>query len=118
MNEQFREAHPELDPSITLSKIRHLKDLLTEVAAKPEIDLESSTVAIAFIFIEKLILKGFITKANRKVVAAACLVLAAKTNDPKFAIGQDFYIPLFEVRTPLISFLLFLPSSNHSLPCQ
>lgn len=85
-----------MDPSITLSKIRRLKELLVEVASKPDIDLEASTVAIAYVFLEKLILNHYLTKANRKLVAAACLMLAAKTNDPKFAVGQDFYSPLYE----------------------
>jgi len=86
-----------LDPSLTLSKIRKVKDLLVEVASKPDIDLEASTVAISYVFFEKLVMNHFVTKANRKLVAAACLMLAAKTNDPKFVVGQNFYSPLYEV---------------------
>ena len=97
MNDQFRETHPDLDPSLTLSKIRKVKDLLVEVASKPDIDLEASTVAISFVFFEKLVMNHFVTKANRKLVAAACLMLAAKSNDPKFVVGQNFYSPLYEV---------------------
>jgi len=97
LNDQFRETHPDLDPSLTLSKIRKVKDLLVEVASKPDIDLEASTVAISYVFFEKLVMNHFVTKANRKLVAAACLMLAAKSNDPKFVVGQNFYSPLYEV---------------------
>jgi len=31
LNERFRDSHPEIDPSITLSKIRRLKELMIEV---------------------------------------------------------------------------------------
>ena len=33
LNERFRETHPEIDPSITLSKIRRLKQLLIKAGA-------------------------------------------------------------------------------------
>ena len=103
LNDQFRSSHPELDPSITLSKIRRLKALLVAagqvgrrcrhgvqrgVLAPPrkrwqearttqiwsgvgwgwgtraasffdgtqEVDLEASTMACAFAFVERLIL--------------------------------------------------------------
>ena len=104
--------------------MRHLKDLMVEVGSKPDIDLEASSVALAFIYLEKLIMKGFVTKANRKVVSAACLVLAAKTNDPKFVVGQDFYQPLYEVSFPLSLFLasfhffdIFIFSLSSSFDC-
>ena len=43
-------------------------------------------MAMSFVYIERLILKNVLRKANRKVLAGACLILAAKANDPKFVI--------------------------------
>ena len=32
LNQKFRQKHPELDPSLTLSQIRRMKELMVEVA--------------------------------------------------------------------------------------
>ncbi|KAF9585926.1 CDK5 and ABL1 enzyme substrate 1 [Lunasporangiospora selenospora] len=97
LNEHFRSRHPNIDPSITLSKIRRIKsDLL---AISEELDLEISTVALAYAYFEKLILKGSwkgkesgatpadsasspVTKENRRLVASY------KVNEPKRAPGE------------------------------
>lgn len=81
LNDQFRQIHPSLEPSLTLSKIRKLKVYL--VKAAEQAGLELSTVAKAFTFFEKLVLKGLVGKANRKLVGATCLLLATKANDSK-----------------------------------
>lgn len=81
LNEQFRQAHPGLDPSLSLSKIRNLKANLVRVSEA--LALELSTTAKAFVFFEKLCLGDLVNKANRKLVGAACLLLAAKVNDAK-----------------------------------
>ncbi|KAG0242873.1 CDK5 and ABL1 enzyme substrate 1 [Actinomortierella wolfii] len=103
LNEHFRNQHPNIDPSITLSKIRKIKsDLL---AISEDLDLEISTVALSYAYFEKLILKGskpesdtgdrpseprqpLVTKENRKLVACVCLLLAYKINEPKRPAGE------------------------------
>ncbi|KAI8805683.1 hypothetical protein BJ742DRAFT_400684 [Cladochytrium replicatum] len=124
LNAHFREAHPNVDPSITLSQIRSLKLRLLEIGLS--VDLELSSVASAYVYIEKLISKRVVTKANRRLVAATCLFLAAKVNDPKeisysrlldaidktFDIGRkDVYQNEIPVYTAL-QFELFLPPSQ------
>ena len=57
LNEKFRQKHPNLDPSITLSQIRKVKQLLLNVAV--DANLELSSVAKAYAYFEKLLLKVF-----------------------------------------------------------
>ena len=79
LNEKFRERHPNLPPSLTLSKIRNLKKetLLTCVS----IGIEISTVAIAMINFERLCMKSLVTKYNRRLSMAVSLLLAVKFNE-------------------------------------
>ncbi|XP_068710833.1 CDK5 and ABL1 enzyme substrate 1-like isoform X3 [Montipora foliosa] len=79
LNEQFREKFPNL--SITLTKLRSLKKDIMKIASTQECQLDPATVAYAFVYFEKLILKEKINKANRKLLAGSCLLLAAKFND-------------------------------------
>ncbi|KAJ3108883.1 hypothetical protein HDU97_010155 [Phlyctochytrium planicorne] len=81
LNEHFRDNHPTVDPTLTLSQIRSLKSKMMDVGNS--VNLELSTVASAYVFFEKLVLKNFVSKSNRKLTAACCLLLAAKVNDPK-----------------------------------
>jgi hypothetical protein len=79
LNEQFRERHQELPPSLTLSKIRKMKKTLLLVCMG--MDIEVATVALACIYLEKLCLKGVVTKANRRLSMAICTMLAFKFNE-------------------------------------
>ncbi|CAO3675691.1 unnamed protein product [Umbelopsis vinacea] len=81
LNEIFRSAHPEIPQEITLSKIRAIKSHLLEIGK--ELDLEVSSVAHAYVYFEKLVMKNIITKKNRKLIAGCCLFLATKVNEPK-----------------------------------
>uniref|UniRef100_A0AAY5EDR3 Cdk5 and Abl enzyme substrate 2b n=1 Tax=Electrophorus electricus TaxID=8005 RepID=A0AAY5EDR3_ELEEL len=74
MNETFKEKFPHI--KLTLTKIRSLKREMRE--AGEECGLQPASVAVAFAYFEKLVLQGRLSKANRKLVAAACLLLAAK----------------------------------------
>eukprot|EP01038_Epipyxis_sp_PR26KG_P012988 gene12988-17416_t len=79
LNEEFRERHPHLPPSLTLSRIRKLKKRILLFCLSIEIEL--STVAIAFINFERLCLKCLVTKANRRLAMAVSIVLAYKFNE-------------------------------------
>ncbi|KAI8099832.1 uncharacterized protein BX664DRAFT_322225 [Halteromyces radiatus] len=81
LNEQFRLAHPDIPSEITLTKIRSIKSHLLEIGKA--VDLEISTLAHAYVYFEKLVIKNVVTKKNRKLIAACCLFLAFKINEAK-----------------------------------
>ncbi|KAI8871045.1 hypothetical protein GQ42DRAFT_121411 [Ramicandelaber brevisporus] len=81
LEEHFRRKHPDLDPHLTLTSIREIKSSMLTVTRSQ--DLELSTLAIATVFFEKLILAQHVHKANRKAMAATCMLLAFKVNEPK-----------------------------------
>ena len=68
-----------MPPSLTLSKLRSVKHqaLLAAVKAK----LELGTVALAFVYFERLCLDCRVDKTNRRLSFAACLLLAIKINE-------------------------------------
>uniref|UniRef100_A0A665UYL6 Cyclin N-terminal domain-containing protein n=1 Tax=Echeneis naucrates TaxID=173247 RepID=A0A665UYL6_ECHNA len=75
MNETFKEKFPHI--RLTLSKIRSLKREIRKLA-QDECGYEEPTVAMAFVYFEKLVLQGKLHKQNRKLCAGACVLLAAK----------------------------------------
>ncbi|KAI9145328.1 hypothetical protein BKA69DRAFT_1035450 [Paraphysoderma sedebokerense] len=85
LNEQFRETHPNIDSSLKLSHIRSLKRKLLNIIQQE--DLEISSLAKSYAYLEKLIIKGLVNKSNRKLYAGVCLFLATKVNEPK---GMNF----------------------------
>ncbi|UMM11119.1 hypothetical protein L5515_000561 [Caenorhabditis briggsae] len=78
-NEDFEAKFPLIH--LTLSKMKSLKREMAALGKAHEIDVY--TVATAFVYFEKIIIKGLISKANRKCVAGASLLVALKMNDYK-----------------------------------
>ncbi|VUC53778.1 cyclin dependent kinase binding protein, putative [Plasmodium berghei ANKA] len=77
VNELFSEINPWIHKSLTLSKLRNLKiDLFNLINHIPEIDI--STISCAWVFFERLVIKGYVHKGNRKLYAATCLILSLK----------------------------------------
>lgn len=81
INEDFETKFPTIH--LTLSKMKSIKREIAELGRANEIDVY--TVATAFVFFEKIIGKGLISKINRKCVAGASLLIALKMNDYKKA---------------------------------
>uniref|UniRef100_A0A0G4HMW8 Cyclin N-terminal domain-containing protein n=1 Tax=Chromera velia CCMP2878 TaxID=1169474 RepID=A0A0G4HMW8_9ALVE len=80
LNDRFRQTHPWLDRSITLSKLRNLKsDVFAVVDVFPD-KIDACTAACAWVYFERLVLKKCVTKTNRKLLAGACLFLSYKFN--------------------------------------
>ncbi|RLN96355.1 hypothetical protein BBJ28_00007922 [Nothophytophthora sp. Chile5] len=82
LNQKFQEKHAWWlqDPSLSLSKLRHLKR--EALLCSQRLDLEVATVALACVLFEKLVLQHYVTKANRKLYMAVCFLLAVKFNEP------------------------------------
>ena len=87
LNEDFAESHPWIPPSLTLSKIRNLKRETLEYWKKH--DLEISTLALAVVYFEKLIIRKLVIKSNRKLKFATCLLLAFKFNESTIVSEDD-----------------------------
>jgi len=79
LNEQFRQKHEQINPKVTLHRIRKLKRRLLDVAL--ERDQEPSSVALSYVLLDKLFLMGLVSKDNLVLLGAICLYLSIKFND-------------------------------------
>lgn len=79
-SDEPKEKTIRMPPSLTLSKIRSLKSQVLQAAVRA--NLEIGTVALACVYFERLCLDCRVDKSNRRLAFAACLLLAAKLNEP------------------------------------
>ncbi|MFH4976127.1 hypothetical protein AB6A40_002836 [Gnathostoma spinigerum] len=77
LNERFKSAFPYIQVSFT--KILSIEKEMLRIARM--CDLDNLTLAHAYVFYEKVLLKGMVGKSNRKLVAGAALLVAAKITD-------------------------------------
>mmetsp|Transcript_29951 Transcript_29951/g.96646 ORF Transcript_29951/g.96646 Transcript_29951/m.96646 type:complete len:290 (-) Transcript_29951:20-889(-) len=85
LNEQWALKHQWVSRGLTLSKLRASKQSMLEWVAA--LDGELATAALAHVYLEKLVLRRVVHKPNRKLMAAVCLLLAAKWNEPELLPG-------------------------------
>mmetsp|Transcript_15780 Transcript_15780/g.34153 ORF Transcript_15780/g.34153 Transcript_15780/m.34153 type:complete len:935 (+) Transcript_15780:205-3009(+) len=76
-----------MPPSLTLSKIRSLKQQALRACVRARIEI--STLALACIYFERLCLDCRVDKSNRRLSFAACLLLAVKVNESNSMIAYD-----------------------------
>lgn len=76
-----------MPPSLTLSKIRSLKQQALVACVRSQIEL--STLALACVYFERLCLDCRVDKSNRRLSFAACLLLSAKVNESNTMIAFD-----------------------------
>ncbi|KAK1443837.1 hypothetical protein BgAZ_207130 [Babesia gibsoni] len=79
VNTKFRLSNEWLHPTLSLTKLSRIK-LMLFLAPMNVPHLDPSTVFSAWVLFERLVIKGSVTKANRKLFAATCLILAYKFN--------------------------------------
>ncbi|TSR39569.1 CDK5 and ABL1 enzyme substrate 2 [Bagarius yarrelli] len=123
MNETFKEKFPHI--KLTLSKIRSLKRDMRAVSE--ECGLQPVTIAMAYVYFEKLVLQGRLNKPNRKLVSAVCVLLAAKISsdlkkqevkqlidklEERFRISHREFIPLEFPVLVALEMALYLPDSK------
>ncbi|KIH63336.1 putative ATP synthase F1, epsilon subunit [Ancylostoma duodenale] len=79
LNETFAEKFPNIH--LTYSKLRSIKRDLWLLAK--ECDVDEYTLAHTFVYFERIVCKGLISKYNRKIVAGVAFLVAVKLNDYK-----------------------------------
>ncbi|VDK66224.1 unnamed protein product [Cylicostephanus goldi] len=79
LNERFAEKFPHIH--LTYSKLRSIKKDLWLLSK--ECDVDEYTLAQAYVYFERIVCKGLISKYNRKFVAGVAFLVAVKLNDYK-----------------------------------
>ena len=92
LNKQFSLKHPWLNQSLSLSKIRKVKNDMLRIYKQLHSIIELSTIVLAYYYFEKICCLDKIVKKNRKLIAATCLLLAAKYNESTLFQIQDIFL--------------------------
>uniref|UniRef100_A0A5K3FN26 Cyclin N-terminal domain-containing protein n=1 Tax=Mesocestoides corti TaxID=53468 RepID=A0A5K3FN26_MESCO len=108
INREFHQRFPNIQ--LTLTKMRSIKLALLSIAFRLNLDLW--IVAHAYVLFEKMILKLFVCKVNRKLCAGAAMLISAKLNDLKGAA----LLSLIQVSSPLPPVSFFANSHLFSNP--
>ncbi|PRP79796.1 cyclin domain-containing protein [Planoprotostelium fungivorum] len=80
LNDQFRRKHPWINAGVKLYKIRKVKKKLYDVIVDTKLDF--SFLALAYVLLDRLIMRNVIFRENLKPYAVVCLLLSIKFNDP------------------------------------
>ena len=85
LNDQFAYLHPDVcSGGVTLTKLRRIKGKILPLCVKT---LETSTVALCYCLIDRLLRTGKVTKKNLRLSIAICLFLSVKQNEDKSTNG-------------------------------
>ncbi|KAK6729693.1 hypothetical protein RB195_006627 [Necator americanus] len=79
LNDTFAERFPSIH--LTYSKLRSIKRDLWLLAK--ECDVDEYTLAHTFVYFERIVCRGLISKYNRKFIAGVAFLIAVKLNDYK-----------------------------------
>lgn len=88
MNAEFRENFPYLDPKLTLSQLLNLREELIQIVCR-KCEVKACTLAIAFAYFEYLLNCSLVTKGNRKLYAAVCVLLAYKFEEETHLVASQ-----------------------------
>lgn len=79
LNAHFYVQHPSLEVrEIKLTQLRKIRYELLYYVLEPSRSIDISTAAYAYWYFERLAEQGMVDKTNRKVILAACVLLAIK----------------------------------------
>jgi len=82
LNQTFYDKHPDIASILSLSEIREIKlKMFTSMCEENTSVVELSTVALAIVYLERLITKGYVNKNNKLIVGAVCLLISVKFNE-------------------------------------
>eukprot|EP01056_Protomagalhaensia_sp_Gyna25_P005781 Protomagalhaensia_sp_Gyna_25__5780@NODE_845_length_2517_cov_82_781275_g666_i0_p1_GENE_NODE_845_length_2517_cov_82_781275_g666_i0NODE_845_length_2517_cov_82_781275_g666_i0_p1_ORF_typecomplete_len337_score41_68Cyclin_N/PF00134_23/0_0016DUF2271/PF10029_9/0_17_NODE_845_length_2517_cov_82_781275_g666_i01661176 len=78
LNTRFRELHPKVSPTFSLTKLRRLKAVLFRMASRHGDILEPWVALCAWVYFERLVMNGCIHKKNRRAALGTCILVSFK----------------------------------------
>lgn len=92
LNVQFQARYPYLHESLTLSRIHALKKAMLAIALR--VGLELATLAFAFHYLERLVVKNAIENANALPLFGACTLSLAEKYNGRLSTQENAYSEL------------------------